>query len=105
MTLTKTEYKHIQLNENQVPVIAGTTMKVLELITAFKAYGWPPEELQANYPHISLSKIHAALSYYWDHQLDIDREIERIDECFDTMRQSAGETSGLQKLRAKGLIE
>jgi len=33
MTLTTTEYKHIQLNEDKVPIIAGTTMKVVELIT------------------------------------------------------------------------
>lgn len=45
MTLTITEYKHIQLNEKNVPIIAGTSMKVVELITSVKAYQWTPEEL------------------------------------------------------------
>ena len=30
MTLTATEYKHIVLNERNVPTVAGSTMKVLE---------------------------------------------------------------------------
>jgi hypothetical protein len=32
MTLTATEYKHIQLDERNVPIIAGTTLKVVENI-------------------------------------------------------------------------
>ncbi len=104
MTLTTTEYKHIQLNKNNVPIIAGTTMKVVELITSVKAYQWTPEELHDNYPHVSMSKIYAALSYYWDHQQEIDAEIERIEEWVDKMRQETGETPIVKKLRAKGLI-
>jgi uncharacterized protein (DUF433 family) len=104
MTLTTTEYKHIQLNENNVPIIAGTTMKVVELITSVKAYQWTPEELHENYPHVSLSKIHAALSYYWDHQQELDAEMERIEEWVDKMRQETGETHIVKDLRAKGLI-
>ena len=92
MALTSTEYKYIQLNENEVPIITGTTMKVVELITSVKAYGWTPEELHANYPHISLSQIYSALSYYWDHKLEIDAEIERIDQWARQARQVAGES-------------
>ena|ERR671933_1932385 len=38
MTLTNTEYKHVQLDERNVPIITGTTMKVVELVTAQIAY-------------------------------------------------------------------
>jgi len=104
MTLTATDYKHIQLNEKNVPIIAGTTMKVVELITSVKAYQWTPEELHENYPHVSLSKIYAALSYYWDHQQELDKDMERRYQWAEKMRQEAGETPGVKKLRAKGLI-
>lgn len=104
MTLTTTEYKHIQLNDNNVPIIAGTTMKVVELITSVKAYQWTPEELHENYPHVSLSKIYAALSYYWDHQQEIDAEIEKIELWVNQMIQEAEESPITKKLRAKGLI-
>ena len=74
MALTNTEYKHIRLNESKIPTIAETTMKVVELVTSIKAYGWNPEELHANYPHVSMGKIYSALAYYWDHKQDMDAE-------------------------------
>jgi hypothetical protein len=38
MTFTATDYKYIELNEQQIPYIAGTTMKVVELVEAQHAY-------------------------------------------------------------------
>ncbi|MEQ8959619.1 MAG: DUF433 domain-containing protein [Coleofasciculus sp. C2-GNP5-27] len=104
MALTTTEYKYIQLDERNVPIIAGTTMKVVELITSAKAYHWTPEELHTNYPHVSLSKIYSALAYYWDHKQELDADIERRYQFAEQLRQEAGESPIAQKLRAKGLL-
>jgi hypothetical protein len=38
-TIHPTDYKYIALGENKVPYIAGTTMKVVELITSHLTYG------------------------------------------------------------------
>ena len=38
--LSETRYEHIMLDENQVPTIAGTMMKVIELVLDHVAYGW-----------------------------------------------------------------
>ncbi len=65
---TTTEYKHIRLDERNVPFIAGTSMKVVELFTSVHADGWSPEELHFQYPHISTSQIHSVLAYYWEHK-------------------------------------
>ncbi len=105
MALTTTEYKYIQLDERNIPIIAGTTMKVVELITSVKAYHWTPEELHTNYPHVSLSKIHSALAYYWDHQEEIDAEIQRIDQWAQQARREAGESPLARKLREKGYLK
>jgi uncharacterized protein (DUF433 family) len=104
MSFISTEYKYIQMNDNKIPVIADTTMKVTELITSVKAYGWSPEELQVNYPHLSMSQIYSALTYYWDHKTDIDTEIERLDQWAANVRQQVGESSVTQKLRQQGLL-
>jgi uncharacterized protein (DUF433 family) len=104
MALNSTDYKYIQINENGVPVIADTTMKVVELITAVKAYGWSPADLYANYPHLSMSQIHSALAYYWDHKAGMDAEIQQIDQWAANMRQQAGESSVARKLREQGLL-
>ncbi len=39
MVLTETRYEHIVLNDDGVPQIAGTTMKVIELVIDQRAYG------------------------------------------------------------------
>ena len=49
----QTEYPHIVLNQNQVPVISGTTLKVVELVMAQRAYGWTPKEIQINHRNSS----------------------------------------------------
>jgi len=41
------------------------------------AHGWSPEEIHFQHSHLSLAQIHSALAYYYDHQEDIDSEIER----------------------------
>ncbi len=77
MTLAETRYEHIVLDPHGVARIAGTTMKVVELVTAQAAYGWSPEELHFQFPHLSLGQIHSALAYYWDHQAEMDQDIAR----------------------------
>ncbi len=105
MALINTEYKHIRLNESKIPIIAETTMKVVELVTSIKAYGWSPEELHANYPHVSMSKIYSALAYYWDHKQDMDAEVERIDRWAEQAHRDAGESLVAKELRAQGLLK
>jgi hypothetical protein len=39
----ETRYEHIVLNEDRVPSIAGTTMKVVELTVEQQAYGGAPK--------------------------------------------------------------
>jgi uncharacterized protein (DUF433 family) len=70
MSLVETRYEHVVLDEDQVPLITGTTMKVIELVVAQTAYGWSPEELHFQYPQLTLGQIHSALAYYWDHKDD-----------------------------------
>ena len=39
-----------------------------------------PEDLAREFPHLNLSQIHDALSYYYEHQADIDREVDEEGE-------------------------
>ncbi len=105
MTFISTDYKYIQINENKVPIIAGTTMKVVELITSVKAYNWTPEQLHQNYPYLSMSKIYSALAYYWDHQKELDTDMERRYQFAEKMRREATHTSLAEKLKARGFVK
>ncbi len=101
---TVTEYKHILLNEHKIPFIEGTSMKVVELVTSVQAYGWSPEELHFQYPHLSMSQIYSALAYYWEHKEEIDADIKRRFEYSEKLRKDAGESTLAKRLRHQGLI-
>lgn len=98
---TPTQYMHIQLQGNKVPIIAGTTMKVVELVTSHITYGWSPEELHFQYPHIPLSKIYSALAYYWDHKQELDEDIQRRLDFAEQMRHNAPPTKLNTKFQAQ----
>jgi len=87
MALLETRYQHIVLDDAGVPLIAGTTMKVIELVLEQRASGWSPEELHAQFPYLSLGKIHSALAYYWDHQEELDHEIADDMADIDDLRE------------------
>jgi len=77
MAVVATRYQHIVMDDNGVPVIGGTTMKVVELVAERLGYGWSPEELHFQHPHLSMAQVHSALAYYFDHQDELDNDVER----------------------------
>jgi uncharacterized protein (DUF433 family) len=76
MLLTPTDYKYVFLSDRGVAMIAGTPINVSAMVASIKVQGWTAEELLNQYPSLTLSKIYSALAYYWDHQSDVDAEIE-----------------------------
>jgi uncharacterized protein (DUF433 family) len=50
----ETRYEHIVLRDGRVPEIAGTTMKVVELVTEQQAYGSSPEQLAFQHPYLTM---------------------------------------------------
>ena len=103
MSSVKTQYEHIVL-ENDVPVIAGTTIKLIELVVEKMAYGWSPEELHFQHPYLSLGQIYSALAYYWDHTSELERDLERRLQFVEQLRQTGKPSPLIAKLRSKGLI-
>ena len=55
------------------PVIAGTGIKVLDVAVRYEVMGMTPEEIMVALPHLDLPQIHAALSYYYAHKADLDK--------------------------------
>ncbi len=104
MSVVETRYEHVILGEDHVPIIAGTTMKITELIQDKIAYGWSPEELQFQHSHLKLGQIYSALAYYSDHQEELDEIIQRQLEHVDQMKKKAQPTPLVEKLKAKKLI-
>jgi uncharacterized protein (DUF433 family) len=101
MALSSTRYEHIVVDDHRVPQIAGTTMKVIELVLAERANGWNPAELQAQFPSLSLGQIHSALAYYWDHQAELDQDIDRRLVAADALQRSLPVPPAVARLKAE----
>jgi uncharacterized protein (DUF433 family) len=100
----ETRYEHIILNDTRVPVISGTTMKVVELVLAQAAYGWSAEELRNQFPHLTLGQIYSALAYYWDHREEFDANIENRLEKVNRIQKEIPIPLLVARLKKKGLI-
>lgn len=102
--LNQTAYAHIVIDEQDVPYLAGTETKVIELVLDRIAYGWSAEEMHLQHSHLTLGQIHSALAYYWDHQDKLDEDIQRRLEYVDELRSLAEPTSLVKKLKERGVL-
>ena len=72
----------IELDDRGVAWIAGTRVKIAEVVLDKIAYGSSPEEIHFQHPHLSLAQIYAALTYYYENQSRLDAEIRhRLKEA------------------------
>ena len=77
-------YPHI-VTDSQVmsgrPCISGTRVRVMDIVGAYQA-GVPDEQLREYFSSrsLTLSEIHAALAYYYDHQKEIDAAFAEDEE-------------------------
>lgn len=102
--LNATTYAHILVDDSGTPYLAGTNTKIVELVLDKIAYGWSAEELHLQHPHLTLGQIHSALAYYWDHQDELDDDIQRRLAHIEQLRLNSGPTRLLARLRAQGLL-
>jgi uncharacterized protein (DUF433 family) len=75
--VTATFATQIELDDRGVAWIAGTKVKVTEIVLDKVAYGSSPEEVHFQHPHLSLAQIDAALTYYYENQGKVDEQIRR----------------------------
>src|SRR5437016_2574304 len=99
--MTATLTTHVWLDEKGVAWIDDTNVKVIEVVLDKSAYGWSPEEIFfQHYGDLSLAQIHSALAYYYDHQRELEAEIERRARDGDELAREASDPIFRQRLLA-----
>lgn len=74
------------------PVIKGTRVGVASIV-AYQRLGFTPEKIVADLlPHLSLAQVYDALSFYFEHQEAVDRELDSDTEkeWMKRLREMAG---------------
>jgi len=62
------------------PVISGTRLRVIDLVIEYDRLGHTPDQIIDAHPHLTLEALHDALSYYYENQAAIDKEISQRKE-------------------------
>jgi hypothetical protein len=69
----------------------------------YLAHGWSPDEMCRQHPYLQPAEVHAAMGYYFDHQGEIDAEIQF--ECAAVEASHPLQPSPLvMRMRAKGIM-
>ena len=102
MPMAETRYEHIVLDEAGTALIAGTTMKVVELVNEQSVHGWSPEELHFQHPYLSLGQIHSALAFYWDHRDALDQDMAGRRARVQDLRRNAPSVPPITRLKRQG---
>ena len=92
---------HVRLDRRGVAWIDDTKVKVVEVILDHLAYGHSPEEIHLQHPHVSLAQIHAAFAYYYDHQADLEAELDQRFRRVQAIRGKVGEPFSRKQLAAR----
>jgi len=68
------------------PRIAGTRIKVEQVVIWHERMGMRPEEIVSNWPHLKLADIYAALTYYHDHPDEIEQDIAEGERLYEELK-------------------
>jgi len=92
---------HIRVDAAGVAWIDETNVKAIEVAVDHLAYGLSAAEIHLQHPHLSLAQVHAALAYYYDHQSDLDRQIEERHRAAETLREQGDYKPSRAELSAR----
>jgi uncharacterized protein (DUF433 family) len=81
------------------PRIDGHRMTVKHIVLDYQRGGMSPDEIVSAYPSLTLSDVHAALAYYYDHRSEIEAEMAEEDRMFEELK--AKQPSILEKAQAR----
>jgi len=79
MRTTVRQLKHPYITTDKkirggMPIIFGTGIRVLDVAIRYEVMGMSPEEITVALPHLTLSQVHDALSYYYERKPEIDKD-------------------------------
>jgi uncharacterized protein (DUF433 family) len=97
---TEVTYPHIRKEEGRPARLRRTPrVRVAQVVMDYLAYGWSVEEMRRQHSYLTLAEAHAAMAYYFDHQDEIDGEIEAESKAVENARAKAPPLRWNKKLR------
>ncbi|HUT94363.1 MAG TPA: DUF433 domain-containing protein [Thermoguttaceae bacterium] len=102
---TQVSYPHIEKPEDGPARLQKTPrVRVAQIAMDYLNYGWSVDEMCRQHPYLSAAEAHAAMAYYFDHQAEIEAEIEAELKEVDEARAKAPPSPFVLRMRAQGLM-
>ena len=102
---TSLAYPHIEKREGHPAHLRRVPrIRVAQIVMDYLTHGWSPDEICRQYPYLKPAEVHSAMAFYFDHQSEIDQEIQAEVQLAEQAR--AGEPRSavwlrLQSMRAR----
>jgi uncharacterized protein (DUF433 family) len=71
------------IRASESDLFVGESRVLLRNIVTARARGETPEQVQANFPTLSLAQVHGAIVYYLEHQDELDARFAEEDRALD----------------------
>jgi uncharacterized protein (DUF433 family) len=65
-------YPHLTVNARGVLCIDDTRHRVIDIVADHVAHGYSAAQIVEQYPDLTLAQVHAALTYYYDHEDELN---------------------------------
>ncbi|HEV3341001.1 MAG TPA: DUF433 domain-containing protein [Pirellulales bacterium] len=103
--IPKSAYPHIEKLPNEPARLERLPrLRVAQIVMDDLAHGWSPDEMCRQHPNLTEAEAHAAMGYYYDHQEEINGEIQaELAQTSSNLSESAPSPFYL-RMRAKGLL-
>jgi len=99
MTTALNLHSHVVIDSSGCAWIDDSNVKVVEVVRDHIAYGWSPEEIHWQHPHIGLAQIYAALAYYHDNRAAMNAQIEHSLETANAAARLAADSPIARRLQ------
>ena len=79
----KSKHPHVAIVRaagGNTAVVSGSRFPVRSVVNYVLKQGLSPEELVREFGHLTLAQVYDALSYYYDHREEIERELAENTE-------------------------
>jgi uncharacterized protein (DUF433 family) len=101
MTL-EVAYPHIEKIEGRpVRLRRMPRIRVAQIVMDYLYQGWSPDEICNQYPHLKPAEVHSAMTYYFDHQIEIEKEIEDEVKLVEEWRKNTPPSRVMVRLRSQ----
>jgi uncharacterized protein (DUF433 family) len=79
-------------------------IRVAQVAMDYLAHGWSAEEMCRQHPALKPAEVHAAMAYYFDHQVEIDRKIAEEQAQLAEDAQAHAKSEFWARMRATGRV-